>query len=205
MFMLCPLCYGHSAHFAFERGRRYHRCSTCGSVFMDPDDRPSIEEERRRYLLHDNDPQDPGYRSFVTPLVEAVTEMYGPGSKGLDHGSGGGSAVAAMLRERGHDVRTFDPVFDPQEPDGIFDYIVCCEVIEHFRDPVGEFRRIRQLLKGHLFIMTDPYDEGMDFSRWYYKDDETHFFLYSRKALGMVPGLEPVRGSGRVFVLRSSR
>ena len=31
-----------------------------------------------------------------------------------------------------------------------------------------------------MYLMTEPYDEGIDFASWYYKNDPTHVFFYSK-------------------------
>jgi len=203
--MECPLCNGMVAPFLSARGREYLLCSGCHSVMMDPSDRPSLDEEERRYLLHRNDPSDPGYRAFVRPLVETVLAYIDRDDRILDYGSGSGSAVSAMLREEGLSIDEYDPIFHPQPPEECYDVIILCEVVEHFREPAQEFRHLSSLVRGHLIIMTDPFTEDRDFHEWYYKDDQTHMFLYSRRAISMLPGFQLVEDLGRVFVLTPAR
>ncbi|MCK7483954.1 MAG: hypothetical protein M0C28_48450 [Candidatus Moduliflexus flocculans] len=51
---------------------------------------PTPEEEKARYLLHRNDPDGPGYRSYLEDFIrKAVSPFAPPGSGGiLDFGSG---------------------------------------------------------------------------------------------------------------------
>jgi citrate lyase synthetase len=55
-------------------------------------------------------------------------------------------------------------------------------VIEHFYNPAQEFAKLREMLRegGGLYLMTDIYDER-DFGSWYYKNDPTHVFMYTKE------------------------
>lgn len=66
-----------------------------------------------------------------------------------------------------------------------YNYIICCEVIEHFHFPQKEFTLLRSLLKpgGILYCMTEIYSEDIDFINWHYKNDPTHVFFYHKDAL----------------------
>jgi taurine dioxygenase len=56
-----------------------------------------------------------------------------------------GPALAAMLREAGHEVALYDPFFapDPAPLAAIYDFVTCTETAEHFHDPRAEFARLR--------------------------------------------------------------
>ncbi|MDR9415945.1 MAG: class I SAM-dependent methyltransferase [Gracilimonas sp.] len=149
---------------------------------MDLADYPTAEEEIHRYESHDNDVEDPRYQNFVSPLVKKIVERFNPNDLGLDFGSGTGPVITKMLEDQGYNLNVFDPFFD-NHPDVLelkYDYIVSCEVIEHFHHPYEEFKQLRNMLKqnGALFLKTDPYTEDLDFHAWYYKSDETHVFFY---------------------------
>jgi hypothetical protein len=149
---------------------------------MAPDSHPLPEREKKRYESHNNDINDPGYRDFVMPLVNEVREKFPATSRGLDFGSGTGPVATSILREQGYHVELYDPFFsnDMQKLETTYDYIICCEVIEHFHNPASEFRLMRSLInpKGGLICMTELYREDNDFKKWRYKDDETHVFFY---------------------------
>jgi SAM-dependent methyltransferase len=184
----CTLC-GAAAELSCRfREKDYYRCSCCKSILMDPAMKLSPLEEKKRYDQHNNDVKDPGYRKFVQPLVQKILQQYGCRSKGLDYGAGSGPVAAAMLQEKGYNITLYDPyywndrnVLNKEE----FDYIICCEVIEHFHSPAEEFWQLRSLLKpgGSLFCKTEIYSESLDFEGWYYKNDPTHVFFYHRMAL----------------------
>src|SRR6056297_3232426 len=99
--MTCPLCRGGVEPFAEAYGRAYHRCGTCGLVFLDPALRLESADEQARYETHQNDPDDPRYRTFLQRLAGPLTERVASGSHGLDYGSGPGPTLSVMLEERG--------------------------------------------------------------------------------------------------------
>ncbi|MEX0845414.1 MAG: class I SAM-dependent methyltransferase [Balneolaceae bacterium] len=149
---------------------------------MDIDDYPTPEEEIHRYESHNNDVEDPRYQNFVSPLVEKITAKFDMHTIGLDYGSGTGPVITKMLKDLGFELNVFDPFFD-NHPDVLkqnYDYIVSCEVIEHFHKPYQEFSNLKNMLKsnGALFLKTDLYTDDKDFHAWYYKSDETHVFFY---------------------------
>ena len=63
------------------------------------------------------------------------------------------------------------------------DFIICCEVIEHFHSPSSEFALLRKLLKpgGSLLCMTHLLPKKTAFRNWYYKNDPTHVIFYSEE------------------------
>jgi len=183
----CPLCLSQAAEAFFEEaGRLYFSCSRCGLKFLDPSGRPSPEEERARYLLHQNDVSDEGYRGFVKPLHDAIAGRVSRGGEGLDFGAGPGPVPADMLARSGYEVRLFDPFFHPNEAllGRRYDFVVACEVVEHLHDPAAEFKKLRGLLSpgGLLAVKTALHGPGTDFSRWHYRRDPTHVAFYSRKS-----------------------
>lgn len=182
--MKCTLCSAETAPFYYyeKEARQYHRCPNCRAILMDKADYPTPKEEIARYESHDNDVNDPRYQNFVSPLVEKIMHHFKPGTLGLDFGSGTGPVITKMLTDEGYSVNIYDPFFnnDPDVLELKYDYIVSCEVIEHFHEPYNEFQHLRRMLKpgGMLFLKTDPYTEDTDFHAWYYKSDETHVFFY---------------------------
>ena len=183
----CPLCFGNTGYSQANKTTEYYMCNTCMALFMNPVHYLSREEEMERYLEHNNDINDPRYQNFVSPIVNCIKKNYRPENRGLDFGSGTGPVITKVLQDQGYNISTYDPYFDykPELLKEKYDYIACCEVIEHFHNPAEEFSLLRSLLnsKGKLICMTDLYDDTIDFSRWYYKDDPTHVFFYHKKSL----------------------
>jgi SAM-dependent methyltransferase len=167
--------------------RNYFHCPTCFAICMHPKDFPNWEEEKTRYKTHNNDVFDPNYQNFVGPIVNSILSGYSRSHKGLDFGSGTGPVITKLLRDKKYAISTYDPFFDPsmEKLNQVFDYIACCEVIEHFHHPQREFQLLSSLLKrgGHLYCMTEIYDDSIDFENWYYKNDFTHVIFYHAKTL----------------------
>lgn len=183
----CKLCFAAIEILTSFRAKYYYRCTNCQSIMMDPAGYLSSEAEKDRYDQHNNDVNDKGYRNFVKPLVETVLNKFSAGARGLDYGAGSGPVAAAMLEEKGYRVNLYDPYYwnNKMLLDAKYDYIICCEVIEHFTRPAEEFRLLRSLLRegGSLICMTEITSDGLDFEKWYYKNDPTHVFFYHPLAL----------------------
>lgn len=178
----CPLC-GHGGEVFFRTNRRwYYRCTECAGIFLPAQFLPTAREELLRYRRHNNDVHDPSYRAFVSPITDSVLKDFSPEHSGLDFGAGPGPVISAILHEQGYSIEQYDPFFhhDPSLLTKQYDYIVCCEVMEHFHNPKKEFTLLLSLLQsnGILYCMTDLYRHDIDFDNWYYKNDPTHVFIY---------------------------
>lgn len=188
--MKCILCEGNIVFYGTWRDRDYHRCENCKSIMMDPKDFLGFKSERARYEQHNNDVNDKRYQNFVSPIVKSVLEDHTTHNIGLDFGAGTGPVISKLLRDRSYNIKIYDPFFAnyPHLLEEKYNYIVCCEVMEHFHNPKKEFNLLRSILKpkGTLYCMTEIYDSSINFSDWYYKNDETHVFFYSKKALEII-------------------
>ncbi|MDX9771329.1 MAG: methyltransferase domain-containing protein [Tenuifilaceae bacterium] len=178
----CPLCKSPSTYLHTHLVRDYFTCSRCRSAFADPNNHLSYADEESRYLEHNNDVFDVGYRKFVKPVTDTVLNNFLPYHHGLDFGAGPGPIISQVLKESGYSIEQFDPFFcnRPEVLTRQYDYIACCEVIEHFHNPYKEFVQLKSMLKpgGMLICMTDIFYDDIDFAKWYYKNDPTHVFFY---------------------------
>ena len=133
-------------------------------------------------MTHNNDIHDKGYQNFVSPIVNYILENVSAGKSGLDYGAGPGPVITHLLEKKGYDMHLYDPYFsrDQNSLQREYDFIVVCEVIEHFHAPSVDFSKLRRLLKenGSIAIMTDFYDDSFDFAGWYYHVDPTHVCFY---------------------------
>jgi SAM-dependent methyltransferase len=186
----CSLCSSHTCFFCQFRALHYYQCSGCRSVLLNPAMYLSKEKEKIRYEEHNNDVNEPGYQKFVMPLVKQVQLKFNQTHSGLDFGAGTGPVITKLLHDKGFKVQLYDPFFydNPAALSQTYDFIVCCEVIEHFHSPAREFELLRSLLKpgGVLYIMTEIYHEGVNFGKWHYKNDPTHVFFYHKQALAWI-------------------
>lgn len=179
----CPVCEPpHCRLLEIVNEKTYWRCERCLATFLDRAQLPSMKTEMEEYQLHENEPDDPGYRQFLNRLASPLLERLPPAQQGLDYGCGPGPALAAMLREAGHSVALFDPLF--QADDSVlqsdYDFVTCTETVEHFHNPAKEFRTLDKLLKpgAWLGIMTSFQTDDARFANWHYRRDPTHVVFY---------------------------
>lgn len=210
----CPLCLSTGAtlfHISTQKNleRDYLHCNTCDLVFVPPEFHLDVDAARDRYLTHDNDPDDPDYRSFLSRLWDVLRPRLPEGARGLDYGAGPGPALAAMIVEDGFSVALYDPLFHPDETvlAHTYDFITCTETVEHFSNPRADFLRLRRLLVpgGWIGIMTDILEDRDGFADWYYHRDPTHVAFYTSRTFRWISewlGLEVELSRERVVVLR---
>lgn len=178
----CPLCQGKPEKFFNEL---FLKCTHCHSVYRI--ELPSKEEEKKRYDFHKNDVTDAGYLNFVSPIIKAIKRDFTNDKRGLDFGCGPSSAISNQLNQDGYLIKEYDPFYFNEKISlqQQFDFIICSEVMEHFHYPYNEFNFLKNILVegGKLYCKTSLYDESIDFANWYYKNDLTHVFFYSKTAL----------------------
>ena len=183
----CPLCNSTSTLFCEKPKHLYYKCNTCDGIFRPKDTFLTAEEEKAHYEKHNNDVFDERYQNFVSPIVNAVLHDFSPEAKGLDFGSGTGPVIAKMLIDKGYQVQNYDLFFANESSllNEKYDYVSCCEVMEHFHQPYKEFELLKRLLlpNGKLYCKTEVYTNQKPFENWYYKDDFTHVFIYQPKTL----------------------
>ena len=182
---LCPLCSSNQTQFYFEdENRNYFQCSRCELVFVSQEQRLDAVSEKAHYDHHENEPDDQGYRRFLSRLALPLLERLAPHSKGLDFGCGPGPALAHMLREAGHSVALYDIYYQPDVDvlDKTYDFVTATEVIEHLFDPKKIWSQWLNLVKpgGWIGIMTKQVIDLEAFASWHYKYDPTHVSFFSR-------------------------
>lgn len=206
----CPLCtHAKVGDFGADRRRNYLRCERCALVFVPPSALPTAAAERAEYDLHQNDPDDPGYRKFLSRLARPLRQRIAPGASGLDFGCGPGPALAQMLRECGYGVALYDPFYasDDSVLRARYDFICATEVVEHLHRPGEELARLWSLLRpgGWLGVMTKLVRDRAAFANWHYKDDPTHVVFFSVETWrwwGRQQGIEPEFPSPDVILLQ---
>ncbi len=180
----CPLCAApDSVDYWQDRRRGYRQCPCCRLVFVPPEHHLAPSAERAEYDLHQNDPDDPGYRRFLSRLSQPLLERLPMGASGLDFGCGPGPALAGMLQEAGHEVSLFDVFYapDPAVFQRQYDFVTATEVVEHLARPGEELARLWSLLRpgGWLGVMTKLVRDRDAFAGWHYKNDPTHISFFS--------------------------
>ncbi len=184
---ICPLCNSNAAVFDTYNGFTYFDCPNCSGIFAGKKHLPDNKTEIERYSQHQNDVNDVRYQNFVSPIVNAVLKSFTKQNKGLDFGAGTGPVISKMLKDKEYDIVPYDPFFHPNFEllQQKYDYIVSCEVIEHFHQPAKEFHLLKKMLqnKGKLYCMTSIYNKEINFNNWYYKNDPTHVFFYRKETM----------------------
>lgn len=203
----CPLCNNTSDIFYKYKNRLYLQCSNCKGIFVDSNLILSNEDEKLRYESHNNDIEDIRFQKFVSPITTSIVSNFTPNDKGLDFGAGTGPVISKILTDNKFNIQLYDPFFHnfPNLLVEKYNYIACCEVIEHFNNPDKEFRLLKSLLlsKGKLFCMTDIYSKSIDFHTWYYKNDSTHVFIYQKETMYWIKekyGFLDVKIDGRLVI-----
>lgn len=185
---VCPVCRSPGPQPFLSVGEHdYWRCVNCAARFLDPRQLPSRDAEYAHYLHHENHPDDPGYRRFLSKLAVPLLARLQPASRGLDYGCGPGPALAAILSEAGHEVALYDPLFhpDPEPLSQAYDFVVCTETVEHFHTPADDFARLTSLVRpgGWLAVMTCFQTDDSRFRDWHYRKDPTHVVFYREETL----------------------
>lgn len=183
----CPLCTGRNIiSYHRDKFRDYLCCSDCGLVFVPSEYHLNTVDEKARYDLHQNNPEDEGYRRFLSRLSSPLIERLPPGQNGLDFGCGPGPTLSIMMETAGHSVALFDPYYhnNPEALNLNFDFITATEVIEHMSAPGIEFCSLFYMLKkgGTLGLMTKMVKNREAFSSWHYIQDDTHISFFSKKS-----------------------
>jgi SAM-dependent methyltransferase len=183
----CPLCSAESDVFFERKKQKFFICRNCDGIFPDRALIPDSTAEKSRYEEHINDVENEGYQKFVSPIVSSILQEQNSRGKGLDFGAGTGPVISKLLKEKGFQILQYDPFFHnyPELLKDQYDYIVCCEVIEHFNNPPKEFQLLKSMLRpgGKVYCMTDLYNPSIEFDNWYYKNDITHVFIYQEKTI----------------------
>ncbi|MEX0798752.1 MAG: class I SAM-dependent methyltransferase [Bacteriovoracaceae bacterium] len=186
----CRLCHGETFLF-FEAVKpfeaRYERCLRCELVQMEKSRLLEPEEEKNKYLIHENSKRDPGYIEFLYQCLGPTLNYLKSGNKGLDFGCGPYPMAAELMREEGYEMDCYDPHFypSPQSLNKTYAFVIATEVVEHFNNPAAAWSKLRRLVEknGVLSIRTSFLYPHVDFLGWHYRRDMTHVCFYSPKTL----------------------
>lgn len=185
--MQCTLCKSETIHFVNYKTKDYYKCPNCLGILLCKKHYLDSENEKKRYNNHSEDIEDEGYKNFVSPIINAVINDFTKHQTGLDFGCGNSAIIQKLLQKEGFNVKGYDPFYFPitENLEKTYNYITCCEVVEHFYNPYKEFKLLHAMLKtgGKLYVKTNLYNETINFSTWWYKNDATHVFFYTKKTM----------------------
>lgn len=192
----CGLCFNSARTLFFTetkgrlQGRQFWHCPRCHLVQVPPHQRLTPELEQAEYDLHQNNPDDSGYRRFLSKVSEPLLARLTPSSSGLDFGCGPGPTLSLMLQEHGHRCANYDLYYanDPTLLQQTYDFITCTEVIEHVAAPAEVFQQLNDCLKpgGVLAMMTQYWRNASAFQTWRYKADPTHISFFTHATMQYV-------------------
>jgi 2-polyprenyl-3-methyl-5-hydroxy-6-metoxy-1,4-benzoquinol methylase len=172
------------SYFA-DKQRQYRQCTDCHLVFVPRAEHLDHQAEKAMYDRHENDPNDMGYRRFLSRMATPLIARLRPNASGLDFGCGPGPTLSVMLEEAGHQTALYDVYYYP-ETDVLstqYDFVTATEVIEHLCYPDRVWQQWLTLVKpnGWIGIMTKMVIDVGAFANWHYKSDPTHICFYSKK------------------------
>lgn len=174
----------------------YHRCAVCGGVFLAAACRVPPAVEKARYDEHNNTLADPRNRAYFEDFLGAVlaalaalgvTRAQTARWHVLDYGSGPAPSLVLLMRERGVFASAVgwdlyyspapgtagaagDAVLSTLDSAAQYDLVTAQEVVEHFADPLGNWKRMAGAVRrgGYLAVATYllPPDDGCVYGRF---------------------------------------
>ncbi|MFP4023776.1 MAG: class I SAM-dependent methyltransferase [Thiohalospira sp.] len=183
----CPLCLN-KERFEKIKGvdkNDYQYCPSCKLIFSLPDNFLTTDEEKERYLHHNNGIQYSGYVHFLNQAVEPALGYLKPGMECLDFGCGPVPTLSILIKRNGFGCDDYDPLFFPELPDKKYDVVFATECFEHFYHPAKEIKTITSILKkeGFLIMMTQLWKGLERFHLWHYTNDDTHVVFYHKDTI----------------------
>jgi SAM-dependent methyltransferase len=211
----CLFCPDAASQVAIEEnGYTGRRCLTCGLVFISP--RPSPEDV---IALYEHDRAYVSAESLITSAASwserhkakriiRFIRRYVRGGRLLELGPGGGAVLIAARaagfnpvavepnRIQGDFIRTrlgvpcVTSLDELSEREGTFDAVFHGDVLSHFSDPIGEFRRLHAILReGGLMVFETGNAADVEprllhhYPRFQYPD---HLYFFGERTLSML-------------------
>ena len=187
---ICLLCNSTATVFCEKPNHLFYKCDNCQGIFRPKHTFLNSNLEKTHYEKHNTDVNDVRYQNFVSPIVHAILNDFTLNHKGLDFGSGTGPVISKMLQDKNYQIENYDLYFEniPERLKNQYNYISCCEVMEHFHEPFKEFKLLYSMLLPHgkLYCKTELFKNQKPFEDWYYKNDFTHVFIYQEATLNWI-------------------
>ncbi len=187
---VCPLCNFVSFQSKVQgpKGRLFHLCDNCMLVFEGKSNLPGWNEEKDRYLEHENSIHQEGYVRHLNQAIKPALKYLKQGAKGIDYGCGPVPTLNKLLDNKGFSCEIYDPIFFPENPLGTYDYVFATECFEHFFRPAHELQKLWGLLKpgGILVVMTQLWNDTAKIKSWRYATDPTHVVFYHEQTFRFI-------------------
>jgi hypothetical protein len=190
MIVECPLCLSKNTAQAITSAdkRLFYQCPNCFLIFVDRLLLPTEENEKQRYEQHNNSYDDLDYTNFLNQAISPALQFIKTSHVGLDYGCGKNAVLSELLKRKDIQCYNFDPYYFPDLADRLYDFIFCTETAEHFFQPQHDFEIIFSKLKkgGYFVLMTEFWNNQINFSSWYYARDFTHVSFYHQNTLAYI-------------------
>jgi len=193
--MKCNICENEDLHLIEIKNKaglkKYYRCKKCEFIFIDKAHILTLEDEGRRYEVHNNEISDPSYRSYFKKFINYIEDDLDKENTILDYGSGPQPVLADVMEEEGYKVDIYDKFFYNKKDylDKMYDVIISTEVFEHIYKPIETLETLLSILKknGRLILMTavSPSTDE-EFKKWWYIQDATHVVFYNEKTFDAI-------------------
>ncbi len=183
--MSCPLCSSETIIdeiFHHRFARLIYHCGQCDLRFVQRTKCLSLSEQNLCYKNHRNNLRSDGYTKFLNRLITPLIEKKMQNSFGLDYGSGPYPMLQELLFEKGFlNIDLYDPLYANQEISNKYDFVTCCEVVEHFINPGESWNHLCSLLgeRSILVCSTGVFNPSHEILKWYYIQDVTHINFYT--------------------------
>ncbi len=189
--MECRLCgCPRTIHYATEVNREYRQCSQCHLIFVPDHHVLLLEDQIKRYALHDNSYENSDYCNYLKGVIKKIERIPLLNKRILDFGCGYDSVLTKLLHKEGFHSTAYDPLYNIGLDcfSQTYDIIILCEVIEHIQDIQKALTCINSCLasEGYLVIQTELYNGLDDFSSWWYIQDPTHINFFSKQSITML-------------------
>ncbi len=187
--MKCLLCHSTVEDYVAD----VYQCNNCRIIFKNPKIHLNLQEDLKRYSSHQNNSQDQGYIDFLNRLAEPLGHFLPASYTALDFGCGPGPTLSKLLKEKNGQTYDYDPIFLPNQNllEAKYDVVTATEVVEHFKSPLRDWELLISLVKpsGLLGIMTQMFNDSVDYQSWWYKNDPTHVVFYQEKTFDYLESL----------------
>jgi hypothetical protein len=204
--MKCPLCQKSNPIFYQRENLSYHHCQDCDFYYMNDACFLEDADERSRYLNHQNDPEEIRYSQYLNQILTEIKPFIDRSMVGLDYGTGPTVSLARVLTEQGYPCDYYDKYFFPEIKQSHYDYLILCEVIEHFKNLSAELNNLKNLLtySKHIFIKTQMCLDEEFFKNWYYPRDPTHVIFFTENSMEILAKkleMKLIKLSKNIFML----
>jgi len=195
----CLVC-GSKTHLICDKEIKvtYSVCNKCGFIYKDKEYHLDYDDEYREYNTHNNSFESVGYVKMFQEFIKKHINPLKISGKVLDYGSGPGPVLKELLKKKGLDVYDYDPFFNVNDEYLKYKYnlIISTEVIEHFSNPLEEFKHLVSILAkgGYIVVMTtfNNYSEE-EFLKWRYRREASHISFFSIRTLEYIAKVTQLR------------